>query len=382
MSTAVHFGAGNIGRGFLGQLYWQSGWETVFVDVVDAVLAALNERGGYTLQIVDAQCQALAIDHVRAIHGRDPEAVAEAIASCDLASTAVGVRALPHIVKPLALGLARRAERSAEPLNVVVCENLLDAAHALREQVLGAAPPAARAFIAERVGFVSTVVSRMVPVVPEAVRARDPLYVAVEAYCTLPVDATAFVGGPPPIEGLLPVPNIAAHEERKLFCHNCGHGLCAYAGHQKGLTYVADAVAESSVRALVTGGLAETGQALIAKHGFDPAEHHAHVDDLLRRFANRSLGDTVARVGRDPIRKLGRHDRLVGAAQLCLDNGVQPRRIIEGVRAALAYDAPGDPEALRLQEMRRSRGLDAVLREVCGLRPDEDLWRLIREAME
>lgn len=382
MHTAVHFGAGNIGRGFLGQLYWQSGWETVFVDVVDAVVAALNERGAYTLQVVDEHCEALTIDRVRAIHGRDTEAVAEAIADCDLASTAVGVRALPNIAPSLAAGLARRAQRSAEPLNVVVCENLLDAAHRLREGVLAAASPAARAFIAERVGFVSTVVSRMVPIVPDEVRARDPLYVAVEAYCTLPVDATAFVGGIPPIQGFLPVPNIAAHEERKLFCHNCGHALCAYAGHQKGLTYIAEAITETSVRSLVLGGLAETGQALIAKHGFDPAEHQAHVDDLLRRFANRSLGDTIARVGRDPIRKLGRHDRLVGAALLCLDKGIQPRRIIEGIRAALAYDRCDDPEAQRLQEMLRSRGLHAVLSEVCGLRPDEELWRLIEEAMK
>lgn len=379
MSTAVHFGAGNIGRGFLGQLYWQSGWETVFVDVVDAVVATLNERGGYTLQIVDAECRALAIDHVRAVHGRDTQAVAEAVAACDLASTAVGVRALPHVVGPLAAGLARRAERSGRPLNIVVCENLLDAAHALRGQVLEAAPPAARAFITERVGFVSTVVSRMVPVVPEAVRARDPLYVAVEAYCTLPVDATAFVGGPPPIEGFLPVPNIAAHEERKLFCHNCGHALCAYAGHRKGLTYIAEAVAEPAVRALVTGGLAETGQALIAKHGFDPAEHQAHVDDLLRRFANRALGDTVARVGRDPLRKLGRHDRLVGAALLCLDKGVEPRHIIQGIRAALAFDEAGDPEAVRLQDLLRRRGLPAVLSDVCGLRPGEPLFARLQE---
>ncbi|MBM4031745.1 MAG: mannitol-1-phosphate 5-dehydrogenase [Planctomycetes bacterium] len=381
MSTAVHFGAGNIGRGFLGQLYWQSGWETVFVDVLDAVVAALNARGAYTLQIVDAECRALTIDHVRAIHGRDAEAVAEAIAACGLVSTAVGVRALPLVVPSLAAGLALRAERSAEPLNVVVCENLLDAAHTLREGVLGAVPPSARAFVAERVGFVSTVVSRMVPVVPEGVRARDPLYVAVEAYCTLPVDAAAFVGGPPPIEGFLPVPNIAAHEERKLFCHNCGHALCAYAGYRMGLAYIAEAIGEPSVRELVAGGLAETGQALIATHGFEPAEHARHVADLLRRFANRALGDTVARVGRDPIRKLGRNDRLVGAAQFCLDNGVAPRHIIEGIRAALAYGQPDDPEAQRLQAMLRGRGLEAVLSEVCGLTRDDGLWQLIREAI-
>jgi len=381
MKTAVHFGAGNIGRGFLGQLYWQSGWETVFVDVVEEVVTALNARGGYDIQIIDEQCETIAIDHVRAINARDKEAVAEALATCDLASTAVGVRALRHVVPALAAGTARRAERSGEPLNIVVCENLLDAAETLRAMVLAAVREPARAFVRDRVGFVSTVVSRMVPVVPPEVRARDPLYIAVEAYATLPVDGTAFVGPPPAIRGMAPVPNIAAHEERKLFCHNCGHALCAYAGHRRGLALIADAIVEPAVRGLATGGLAETGRALIAKHGFDPAEHQAHVDDLLRRFANRALGDTVARVARDPIRKLGPQDRLVGAAQLCLDNSVEPLHIIGGIRAALAYDNPEDPQAVRLQEILRLDGLDAVLQGVCGLKPEGELYSRIRKAM-
>ena len=381
MKTAVHFGAGNIGRGFLGQLYWQSGYETVFVDVVDEVVAAINSRGRYDIQIVDERCERVLVRGIRAINGRDKDAVAEALAACDLASTAVGVRALRHIVPALSAGLARRAERSGQPLNIVVCENLLDATQTLRDLVLGSLRDPARAFVAERVGFVSTVVSRMVPVVPADVRARDPLYVAVEAYATLPVDATAFVGPPPAIEGMLPVANIAAHEERKLFCHNCGHALCAYVGHRHGHRYVAEAVVDPAVRGVVTGGLAETGRALIARHGFEPGEHQAHVDDLLRRFANRALGDTVARVARDPIRKLGPQDRLVGAAQLCLDNKVDPVHTIDGIRAALAYDNPEDPQAVRLQEVLRFDGLDAVLHGICGLAPDSALYQRIREAM-
>ena len=380
--TAVHFGAGNIGRGFLGQLYWQSGWATVFVDVVDAIIEALNASGRYEIQIVDERCETVLVRGVSAIDGRNPEAVAEAIAGCDLASTAVGVRAIEHIVPTLAAGLALRAKRGAEPLNIIVCENLLDAAHALRNRILECLEGAAREFVATRVGFVGTVVSRMVPVVPPQVRRRHPLYVAVEAYATLPVDAEAFVGPPPAIQGMLPVANIAAHEERKLFCHNCGHALCAYPGYQRGHTLIADALADPEVRAIVAGGLAETAQALIAKHGFEPAEHQAHVDDLLRRFANRALGDTVARVGRDPIRKLGRHDRLVGAAQLCLDNGGEPYHTIGGIRAALAYDNPDDPQAARLQEMLREEGIEAVLQRVCGLSPEDALYSRIREVVQ
>jgi mannitol-1-phosphate 5-dehydrogenase len=221
----------------------------------------------------------------------------------------------------------------------------------------------------------------MVPIVPDEIRERDPLYVAVEAYATLPVDGSAFVGDVPPIRGLLPVHNIGAHEERKLFCHNCGHALCAYLGYQQGAELIADAVAHPVVRPVVTEGLAETRRALIAKHQFDPAEYQAHVDDLLRRFANRALGDTVARVGRDPIRKLGRQDRLVGAAQLCLAHGVEPTAILEGIRAALAYDHPDDPQAVRLQRMLREDGPDAVLRLVCGLDPKSELYSMIRKVL-
>lgn len=382
LKTAVHFGAGNIGRGFLGQLYHQSGYRTVFVDVDDRVVAALNAQGRYDIQIVgEERCEANPVRNVSAIHGEDVEAVAEAVAGCDLASCAVGVRALPRIAPSLAAGLARRADGTAEPLNVVVCENLLDATDTLRQAVLGATDAAHRRFVRERVGFVATVVSRMVPIVPEEIRQRHPLYVAVEPYCTLPVHATAFVDGVPDVEGFLPVENIEAHEERKLFCHNCGHALCAYPGHQKGHELIADAVTDPEIRDLVAAGLAETGEALIARHGFDPAEHQAHVDDLLGRFANRALGDTVFRVGRDPIRKLGRHDRLVGAAQLCLDQGVEPSRVLEGIGAALRFDHPDDPQAARLQAMLAEGGPEAVLSEVCGLQPTDPLYERIREVM-
>jgi len=382
MNTAVHFGAGKIGRGFLGQLYWQSGWTTVFVDVAQPIVEALNREGHYTIQIIGERCQALTVTNVRAIHADDREAVADALATCDLASTAVGVRFLADLAPLIAAGIERRASTSGRPLNIIVCENLLDAASRLRAMVLDAVAPDARDYAARSVGFVGSVVSRMVPVVPPDLQRRDPLYVAVEPYSILPVDRAAFIGRPPAIEGMLPVENIHAHEERKLFCHNCGHALCAYPGYLRGHRYIADAMADPEVRRIVEGGLEETGRALIAKHGFDPAEHQAHVEDLLRRFANRCLGDTVERVAREPLRKLARNDRLVGAALLCLDNNVEPPHTIEGIRAALAYDNPDDPQAVQLQRMLRDQGLEAVLANVCGLGPQEELYRRIREAMQ
>ena len=123
--------------------------------------------------------------------------------------------------------------------------------------------------------------------------------------------------------------------------------------------------------------LRESGEALIRKHGFTPEQHQEHIDDLIDRFRNRSLGDTVFRVARDPVRKLGHNDRLVGAARLALEHDVEPTRLVKGIASALRYNHPEDEKAAGLQKMLRERGLPAVLEEVCGLEPGSALFELI-----
>ena len=123
------------------------------------------------------------------------------------------------------------------------------------------------------------------------------------------------------------------------------------------------------------GVLAETGEALIKKHHFDPAAHQAHIEDLLSRFANVTLGDQVARVGGDPLRKLGPDDRLVGAAKLALEHGAFPRNLCKAIASALWFDLPSDPTASKVQEILRAKGVAGALREISGLREDSEITR-------
>jgi len=374
---AVHFGAGNIGRGFLGQLYSQSGWQTVFVDIDARVIEALNGRGRYDIEILGDENYFVHVTNVRAVNGRDVEAVAAEIADADILGTSVGGAVLKAIAPTIAAGLAHRARAGAGPISILICENLLDAGAVLKGLLLQHADAETAHYIERNVGFAETVVSRMVPVVPEARRAEDPLYIGVEAYAVLPVDARGFPHGLPDIKGLEFHDNLEAYEERKLFTHNCGHSLCAFYGWQKRYEYVWQAVTDPEIRGKVTAALDETSAALIARHGFRPEEQQAHVDDLLARFANRALGDTIARVARDPIRKLGPRDRLVGAARLVLETGGTPENLAAGIRAALDYNNPDDPVALELAAMRRKHGIEHILKHVCGLSPDEELYRMI-----
>jgi mannitol-1-phosphate 5-dehydrogenase len=214
----------------------------------------------------------------------------------------------------------------------------------------------------------------MVPLVADDVRRRDPLWVACEPYRRLPVDAAAFRGRVPAVVGLEPVGNILAYQRRKLATHNMSHALAAYLGWRAGHEFIWQAVADPEVLRIVRAAMAETGRALVSRFGFAERTQREHEEDLLERYRNRALGDQVRRVAADPLRKLGADDRLVGSARLCLEEGVEPEHVILGIRAALAYDPPDDPSAQRLQQALRTRGLEAVLGDVCGVSPADPLW--------
>jgi len=387
MSHAVHFGAGNIGRGFLGQLYFESGLDTIFVDVAAPVVAALNARGRYPLRIVsDESEETRIIERVRAVDGRDLAAVGQALAGATIASTAVGVNVLPHIAPAIAAGIVARfgeaGATDAPPLNIIVCENLLNAENILRGEVRKHLPEALLGALESRVGFVEASIGRMVPVMTAEQQAEDPLLVCVEPYCELPVDAAGFRGAIPNIVHLKPMPKFGAYVERKLFMHNMSHAACAYLGHLRGHAEIAEAIRDPQVRERVIAAMNESLEALAAEHGLDRDALYTHRDDLIHRYHNRALGDQIRRVGRDPVRKLGPQDRLIGAALLCLRHKIEPRAIALAAAAAILYHSPDDPGAHALQALRRDQGLPVVLQETCKLPADAPLARLLTEQVD
>ncbi len=381
---AVHFGAGSIGRGFLGQIYCESGYHTTFVDVVDSVVEALNARGGYPLHIVsDSGTETLHIRNVSAINGKSVETAAAILAKADIASTAVGLHALPHIAPVIARAVALRFEKEdAAPLDILVCENLKDGEAHMRALVARHLAPELHPLLEARVGFVEASIGRMVPVITPEQRAKDPLAVWVEPYCELPVDARGFRGPIPPLQYLKPSSDFGAYVERKLFVHNLTHAATAYLGHRRGYAYVYEAIRDVSVRAQVKAAGRETCAALVRKYGMDANALEAHLQDLIARYHNRALADPIARVGRDPARKLGQDDRLIGAMRLCMSQAIVPNAVAVAAAAAVLYDHPDDEAAMRVQALLREGGVGAVLREICGLPSDSMEAVMIQKAFQ
>ncbi|MCF7855194.1 MAG: hypothetical protein K9N51_10395 [Candidatus Pacebacteria bacterium] len=376
---AIVFGAGNIGRGFIGQLFSESGYHVVFADIDRTLVDALNAANTYRLQTVFGNdVQDYTIAPVSAVDASDMTAVAEATATADVAATAVGSNALPKLAAPIAQAIRIRAGRGTEkPLNTILCENKKGAADFLRAAVLKELPREFHSYVHERIGFVDTVIGRMVPVPTVEMQTKDPTLIRVEPYKELPVNASQFVGAIPDIVAMQPENNFSRFTARKLYIHNCGHALLAYGGYLLGYEYGYEALDDPAMQTLVRGGLQESKVGVAKMYGASAEWLQDHIDDLLRRFRNRALGDTIARLGRDPTRKLGAEDRLVGAARLAEEAGAVPVYLSLGIAAAFFYNADGDPTAPEIQHILQSSGPETVLKQICGLEPKSRLASLI-----
>jgi mannitol-1-phosphate 5-dehydrogenase len=370
-----------VGRGFLGQLLAESGYEVIFVDIDRELVDAINARRGYRLRLVDNEAiEELWITPASAIDGSDADCAAAALCDVGLAATAVGARALPAIAPIFAQAIARRAEAGLEPpLNIIVCENLKNAGTIFRETVRSVLNSQYHPYLERRVGFAMAVIGRMAPLIPSEVRQQDPALMIAEPYKELPVSREGFVGPIPDIAGLRVEPCFEAWVARKLYLHNTGHAMLAYLGYLKGLTYGYEALHDPDVRPLFDQALTESLNALVAAFGFQQSDLGAHVADLVHRFDNRALADTLFRLARDPLRKLGPEDRLVGAARLALQHGIVPRGLAWGIAAGLIYDDQNDRRAVELQGLVDAEGVVDVLQTVCGLLPNNPPSRQLFE---
>ncbi len=378
----VQFGAGNIGRSLVGQLFSAAGWQVVFVDVARPIIDALNARGRYDITVKDDPPATIAVDTVSGIHMDDRDAVTRAVAATDLVGTSVGAANLPGACARIAAALPYRDR----PLSVMLCENLHGAAGLARGYLCDATGNDMHV----EVGFIEAAISKMVPATPPDVRAADPLAVWAEGYNTLYLDADGYVGGEPPrVGGVAWRRPFAPYVDRKLLLHNFPHAAAAYHGALCGKQFIWECMDDDAVASEVRGCMREVSAALAVRHGetFTFDENKAWADDLLRRFGNRALGDPVFRVGRDLRRKLAPADRCIGALRLLQEADIDFTHTARAVAAALCFDAEAlDPSPLPgdIDIMRRaaSDGPEAVLTSLCGLDPKDDdaaIDRIVRD---
>jgi mannitol-1-phosphate 5-dehydrogenase len=374
---SVHFGAGNIGRGFVGQILHEAGYDITFADIRSEVVNALKDKGRYDVILADEAETRIRVDGVTALHTIDEaDEVVARLAAADLITTAVGPSVLPVLAPAIAEGLLQRARRGGPLVNVIACENMIGGSQALRDSVLENLPDGeARQAVEDVAGFPNAAVDRIVP--EQTSRGVDVL---VEPFYEWIVDSSQVKGDRPDVPGITCVDALGPFIERKLLTVNTGHSATAYLGYARGKETIHESLEDEDVFDTVSKALEETGLLLVKEYGFDPDEHRAYRQKVLARFSNPRITDDVTRVARAPIRKLGRDERFVSPALRLLDIGHRPVHLAAVIRAVLRYDHGEDAEARELQETVRAEGERSALARYAGIEEDHPLVDLVVEA--
>jgi mannitol-1-phosphate 5-dehydrogenase len=378
----LQFGAGNIGRSFIGQLFSRSGYEVIFVDINKELVKELNKKRAYKLVIKRNELpdEIILIENIRAIDSCDKEAIIREIVDVDIIAIAVGKHALPQILPVIALGLQLRyIKREKNPLDIIIAENLRNAADYLRKELKIYLPQ--EYLFDELVGLIESSIGKMVPLMKEADKKRDLVWIYAEPYNTLIVDKKGFKNPLPQVRDLWAVENIKAYVDRKLFIHNLGHSASAYFGYQydSEMTFIYESLEVPGIYNTVRECMKQSAVVLNRAYPKDLTlqDLQNHIDDLLFRFQNKSLGDTIFRVGRDLYRKLDKNERLVGPMLLAQRQGTPYNKIKRVLYAALDFKAKDEkgemhPPDKVFFKREYSRGLENILRSVCHLSSHQD----------
>lgn len=381
--SCVIFGAGKIARGFIGQLLFMSGIEFAFVEKADSLVDLLNEKRQYTINVLGAPEKNSIVTGYKAYKFADKKEIAQAIAKADCVFDAVGGKNLSEIVPFLVDGIELRAQINKTPLNIVTCENWKLPDEVLKEGVYKTIKKDALDFCKKNVGFSEAVIMRSGIEAPKELLAKDPLIVNVQDYWHLPIDATKLKAPMP--NGMIcaePMNDFGGFLERKFYTYNVANATTSFVGALLGYKYIADAAHDKYIIDLLDGVYKETSLAISRHQNYPYDKQWEFTRTSLHKLQDRNIVDYIERNARDPMRKLGHDDRLIGPALMCLSNGVVPEHIAVSIACAIFYNEETDLSAQELKALRESGGVDAVLDKVCKIEPNGELGVLIKEKIE
>lgn len=373
MKKAIQFGAGNIGRGFIGYLLKNAGYDLVFADVFDNVIDLINKDKAYTIHVKDVENEDIRVEGISAVNSTRDEVVEE-IAQASIITTAVGPLNLVKIAGQVANGITKRFEENSDQyLNIIACENAIKASESLKGYVYDKLSEEAKAYADKYVGFPNCSVDRIVP--PS--KNENPLDVTVENYYEWNVEEAGFRGEVPQIEGMNLVGNLEAYIERKLFTLNTGHASTAYLGILKGYGTIDESINDPEIEDQVRKIMQESGEALIAKFAFNKEDHFAYIEKIIKRFKNPYLNDDVKRVGREPVRKLSANERFVKPINTALEYDLSIDNLLEGLAAALHFRNDEDSQAVELKNDIENLGLEKTIEKITEIKDEKIIEKIV-----
>ena len=338
---AVIFGGGKVGRGFLAQLLSRSGWTFTLVEAHQETVNTLQKHGGWhTFNLATQETEWIEPQGV--FHtSQDLEKILD---HADLILTSIGASHLQFWAQEIRNSLCKRLEKG--DLDLILAENHPRPAFAVRQALLQNASEEQEELIERRLGIAQAQVLRSCI---EPLQAQHPLTVQIQDHWTLPLDGDA-IKTDFSIQGFEKMPHFERELTRKLFTYNCVNAMVCYLGHLAGYEWLADAANDPRISAMALQAGQESSAALVAAYGFEPSEQKEWCERALAKYQDRTIRDPIERNARDPVRKLGRFERLIGPINLCKEHDLPHESLLVGVAAALQYPGAKIEHSLPLGE--------------------------------
>ena len=382
MNNVIILGAGRIGRGFLARLLHEDGREPVFFAATDATVQRLHGKT-YEIHVLGAEEKNVLETEVQAFSVKDTEALASQWARTELIFTACGGKNLEALGGELAKAFQLlRSMGKAHVSNIVTCENWKAPEKVLKEAICGHLTQEERADFERLTGVTESAVMCSGTGASEPSALHYPMDTWVEDVLYLPVNAKGMKGELPQLSCIEFLPDFGSLLRQKLYTRNTSIATIGYLGRLKGLTYVAEAAADPEIAPILDELYREVSEILVQSLGIDREKQRVFAKRADAKNRNPLIIDPLTRIGRDPIRKLSPEDRLIGPLREGAALGLSTDAIALGCAAALYYEDPEDEAACRLAELRREKGTDYILKEICGLDPEGEEAKRIRRAQE
>lgn len=372
----LHFGAGNIGRGFIGKTILQSGLDLIFTDINQNIIDALNYYKKYKVKLIGYNYEKIInVNNFRAMNLNDSN-ILEIIAKVNLITTAVGSLALDKIVPILIKGIILKINsQSILPLNIIACENKIKASTYLKDIIFKNIPLKYHKYLNEYIGFVDCSIDTIVPSMPSF--EKNSLSLIAENFKEWIVDVKQFKGNIPKIVDMIVSSNLKSFIDRKILTLNTGHAITAYLGWIKKYVNIYESIKDKDIKNIVQGAMKESGLTLIKKYNFDQKNHFSYIDKILMRFQNPFLLDKIERIARNPLQKLSKNERLIKPLLEAKKYNLSYFNLIKGIAAALYYKNKNDLESIKINHYIKTLGIKKTLNKISNLQVDSKEMDLI-----
>ncbi|HCM84690.1 MULTISPECIES: mannitol dehydrogenase family protein [Enterococcus] len=378
MKKALVFGAGKIGQGFIGELLHDDGYEIIFADVSDEVIEEINKNNCYSLFLTNHNYEEKVINNVSALSLlKNQEEIIEAITQVNIIATSVMKTNLVSVAPILAEGLKKRLNEGLSRVLVMACENaimgtdtlvslMVDTGIVTMDQLkeIGAYPNTG----VDRFVFGGVYNGK------EGTAISDSHELAIERQKLDDPDSK-------PIAGAEYVDNLEAVLKRKIYLVNCWLAITSYIGHIHGYTMVDEALRDAAIQEKVKKAVLESAAGLEKKFGFSKDEMTHYINEMIIKryddYNQEGINDPIARVARQPIRKLSPDDRIMGPVYIASEYGLSTEHLLYGAAYAFKYDNPEDEEAVKLQEYIQKDGIENTIERITGLQKGSAMFNLV-----